>query len=150
MHLSRLIGFCVARQRKAAKTAEKCRNILQFARGISKHWLWNVTNSLNKNSCYISGLNLAFLFQAALRGTGYGRGELLIVSFIKKNTNQAISMSNFFQRTTTGVSFISAMPLRIRAFSSATDFTRMWRRKVRAILEKTHSMRLSQEPCLGV
>jgi hypothetical protein len=44
----------------------------------------------------------------------------------------------------------SAIPLRMRSLSSSTDLTRMWRRKVRAILEKAHSVRLSQEPCLGV
>jgi len=65
-------------------------------------------------------------------------------------TNHAISKSNFFQRNTTGAAFISAMPSRIRALSSVTEATRMWPRKVRAIFEKAHSIRLSQEPCLGV
>lgn len=65
-------------------------------------------------------------------------------------TNHATSRSNFFQRNTTGAAFISSMPLRMRALSSGIEATRIWRRKVRAIFEKVHSMRLSQEPCLGV
>src|SRR5271168_1423846 len=37
-----------------------------------------------------------------------------------------------------------------RSLSSCLDATRMWRRTERASLEKKPSMRLSQEPCLGV
>ncbi len=65
-------------------------------------------------------------------------------------TCHASSKSNFFRRNTTGAVFISSMPLRMRALSSGTEATRIWRRKVRAIFEKAHSIRLSQEPCLGV
>ena len=45
---------------------------------------------------------------------------------------------------------VSAMPLRMRCFRSSFELTRMCRRNVRAIFEKAHSIRLSQEPCLGV
>ena len=65
-------------------------------------------------------------------------------------TYQTKPRSNLFQRKTTGEALNSSMPFRMRAFSSSIDLTRMWRRKVRAILEKAHSIRLSQEPCLGV
>jgi len=74
----------------------------------------------------------------------------LVVRSVKMITNYATSRSNFFQRKTTGVSFISAIPLRMRSLSSAIDETRIWRRKVRAISENAHSIRLSQDPCLGV
>jgi putative ABC transport system ATP-binding protein len=69
---------------------------------------------------------------------------------IKTNTYQVTPRSNLFQRNTTGEALNSAMPLRMRCLRSSLDLTRMWRRKVRAILEKAHSIRLSQEPCLGV
>ena len=65
-------------------------------------------------------------------------------------THQTSPRSNLFQRNTTGASLNSAMPWWMRAFSSSIESTRMWRRKVLAIFEKAHSIRLSQEPCLGV
>ena len=65
-------------------------------------------------------------------------------------TYYATSRSNFFQRKTTGVAFISSIPFRMRALSSWIEATRIWRRKVWAIFEKAHSIKLSQEPCLGV
>ncbi|QTQ30045.1 Uncharacterized protein pbN1_00525 [Aromatoleum bremense] len=74
----------------------------------------------------------------------------LVVRSRNMLTNHATSKSNFFHRKTTGVAFISSMPIAMRALSSSTEATRMWRRKVRAIFEKAHSIRLSQEPCLGV
>jgi len=74
----------------------------------------------------------------------------LVVRSINTNTYQATPRSNLFQRKTTGEALNSAMPFRMRCLSSSIDLTRMWRRKVRAILEKAHSIRLSQEPCLGV
>src|SRR6202043_2367398 len=37
-----------------------------------------------------------------------------------------------------------------RSLSSCLETTRMWRRTERASLEKKPSIRLSQEPCLGV
>jgi uncharacterized repeat protein (TIGR03803 family) len=78
-------------------------------------------------------------------------GQLsLVVRSINTMTYQATPRSNLFQRKTTGVALNSAMPLRMRCLSSSTDLTRMCRRNVRAILEKAHSIRLSQEPCLGV
>ena len=77
------------------------------------------------------------------------RGEL-VASSIKTFTFHAMSKSKLRHRSCTGASFISAMPWRMRDFSSAMDATRMWRRNVRAILEKAHSMRFSQEPCFGV
>ena len=55
-----------------------------------------------------------------------------------------------FEVATDGGIWVAAGALRMRSLSSSTDLTRMWRRKVRAILEKAHSVRLSQEPCLGV
>lgn len=75
---------------------------------------------------------------------------LLVDRSINMITYHMISRSNFFQRNTTGAAFISSMPLRMRALSSWMEATRRWRRKVRAIFEKAHSIRLSQEPCLGV
>jgi hypothetical protein len=42
------------------------------------------------------------------------------------------------------------MPWRIRVRGSSQDFTRICRRKVRAILPKSVSTMFSQEPCLGV
>lgn len=74
----------------------------------------------------------------------------LVVRSIKTNTHHAIPMSNLFHRNTTGSWFISSMPARMRALSSSSDATRIWRRNVRAIFENAHSMRFSQEPCLGV
>ncbi len=74
----------------------------------------------------------------------------LVVRSIKANTYQTTPRSNLFQRNTTGAALISAMPLRMRCFSSSFEVTRMCRRKVRAIFEKAHSIKLSQEPCLGV
>ena len=74
----------------------------------------------------------------------------LVVRSIKTNTYQVTPRSNLFQRNTTGDALISAMPLRMRCFRSSFDVTRMCRRNVRAILEKAHSIKLSQEPCLGV
>ena len=44
----------------------------------------------------------------------------------------------------------SLMPSMMRSLSSCFDATRMWRKTERANLEKKPSMRLSQEPCLGV
>ena len=76
--------------------------------------------------------------------------EHLVDRFTKDVTYYATPRSTLFQRKTTGEALNSSMPLRMRSFSSSIDLTRMWRRKVRAILEKTHSIRLSQEPCLGV
>ena len=74
----------------------------------------------------------------------------LVVRFNNTFTYQAISRSNFFHRKTTGCSFISLTPFRIRALSSSRELTRICRRKLRAILEKAHSIRFSQEPCFGV
>ena len=74
----------------------------------------------------------------------------LVVRSIKTNTYQVRPRSNLFQRNTTGAALISAMPLRTRSFRSSFELTRMCRRKVRAIFEKAHSIKLSQEPCLGV
>ena len=84
------------------------------------------------------------------RGQQVAPTKQLVVRFIKIDTYYANPRSNLFQRNTTGAALNSAMPLRIRAFSSSFDLTRMCRRKVRAIFEKAHSIRLSQEPCLGV
>ena len=50
----------------------------------------------------------------------------------------------------TGWRLTSSMPAMMRSLSSCFDATRMWRRTERANLEKKPSMRLSQEPCLGV
>ena len=74
----------------------------------------------------------------------------LVVRSTIRVTNHASPRSNLCQRNGTGVSLNSAMPLRMRCLSSACEVTRIWRRKVRAIFEKAHSIRLSHEPCLGV
>ena len=50
----------------------------------------------------------------------------------------------------TGWRLTSLIPAIMRSLSSCFDVTRMWRRTERANLEKKPSMRLSQEPCLGV
>lgn len=78
------------------------------------------------------------------------RKDVLVDRSVNMLTNHASSRSNFFQRKTTGAAFISSMPFKMRALSSGIEATRIWRRKVRAIFEKAHSIRLSQEPCLGV
>jgi hypothetical protein len=80
----------------------------------------------------------------------YANIEDLVVRFINMVTYHATSRSNFFQRNTTGAAFISSMPFKMRALSSGIEATRIWRRKVRAIFENAHSIRLSQDPCLGV
>jgi len=49
-----------------------------------------------------------------------------------------------------GMAITSSMPAMMRSLSSCFDATRMWRRTDRANLEKKPSMRLSQEPCVGV
>src|SRR6516162_558108 len=50
----------------------------------------------------------------------------------------------------TGWRLTSSIPAMMRFLSSCFDATRMWRRTERANLEKKPSMRLSQEPCVGV
>ena len=50
----------------------------------------------------------------------------------------------------TGWRLTSSMPAMMRCLSSCFDVTRIWRRTERANLEKKPSIRLSQEPCLGV
>jgi hypothetical protein len=74
----------------------------------------------------------------------------LVQRFIKSYTYQDSERSSFFQRCTTGAALISAMPSRILCLSSAFDLTRIWRRKVCAILPKRVSTKLSHDPCLGV
>ena len=74
----------------------------------------------------------------------------LVHRFIKLCTHQTTSRSNCFQRWTTGAALISAIPNRILSLSSTLDLTRMCLRKVCAILPKSVSTKLSQEPCLGV
>src|SRR5580704_15612001 len=75
----------------------------------------------------------------------------LVDRFTKRYPHQLVSRaSKFFQRWITGEALISAIPLRRRSLSSARDFTRMCRRKVRAIFPNRVSTILSQEPCLGV
>jgi hypothetical protein len=73
-----------------------------------------------------------------------------VVRFIKQDTNHVTPRSNFFQRKTTGEALISVMPVVMRCLSSAVEVTRVCCRNVRAIFENAHSIRLSQEPCLGV
>src|SRR5258708_7508591 len=81
---------------------------------------------------------------------GLGAAALLVQRFIKYFTHYVANRSNFFQRCTTGAALISAMPRKILSLSSALDFTRICLRNVCAILPKSVSTRLSQEPCLGV
>jgi len=57
--------------------------------------------------------------------------------------------SNAFQRWTTGIWLISAIPSRMRS-SSSLDCTRIPRRNVRVILPNRVSTMFSQEPCVGV
>ena len=49
-----------------------------------------------------------------------------------------------------GMLLMSSMAAMMRCLSSCFEFTRMWRRTERANFEKKPSIRLSQEPCLGV
>jgi len=72
------------------------------------------------------------------------------VRFVNNITYQASSRSHFFQRNGTGASLISAIPLSILSFSSSLEVTRMCRKNERAIFEKAHSTKFSQEPCFGV
>ena len=76
--------------------------------------------------------------------------EELVYRFVNSITFYISPKSNFFQRNGTGASLISAIPLSILSLSSTFDATRMCLRNVRAIFEKAHSIRFSQEPCLGV
>ena len=76
--------------------------------------------------------------------------QLLVHRFIKCFTHYETKRSNFFQRCTTGAPLISAIPRKILSLSSALDLTRICLRNVCAILPKSVSTRLSQEPCLGV
>ena len=50
----------------------------------------------------------------------------------------------------TGWRLISSIPAMMRCLSSYFEATRIWRNTERASLEKKPSMRLSQEPCVGV
>ena len=50
----------------------------------------------------------------------------------------------------TGWRLTSSMPAMMRCLSSCFDVTRIWRRTEWANLETKPSIRLSQEPCLGV
>ena len=50
----------------------------------------------------------------------------------------------------TGWRLTSSILAMMRSLSSCFDATRMWRKTERANLEKNPSMRLSQEPCVGV
>ena len=102
----------------------------------------------------LSMIHFRTAFKHLLDDRGHGAqaemADELVVSFTNNITNQFSSKSNFFQRNGTGASLISAIPLSIRSFNSSLEVTRMWRKKVRAIFEKAHSTRLSQEPCFGV
>lgn len=79
----------------------------------------------------------------------------VIEGFLVENNTKVFTYhfnprSKLLQRNTTGFSFHSEIPFRIRSFSSSFEETRMCRKKVRVIFEKAVSTRLSQEPCLGV
>ena len=50
----------------------------------------------------------------------------------------------------TGRRLMSSIAAMMRCLSSYFELTRMWRRTERANFEKKPSIRLSQEPCLGV
>ena len=50
----------------------------------------------------------------------------------------------------TGCRLTSSMAAMMRSLSSCLEVTRMWRKTERASLEKKPSIKLSQEPCLGV
>src|ERR1700693_5600032 len=91
-----------------------------------------------------------------LARTTAGAGRRLLHRFSKqyplnhRASAVASSASNAFQRWTTGMALITAIPSRMRSFSSSFDFTRICRRKVRVILPNKVSTMLSQEPCVGV
>ena len=61
-----------------------------------------------------------------------------------------IESKPYFQRKTTGLSLISSRYNMIRSFSSCLEDTRMPRNIDFVILAKNISIRLIQEPCLGV
>jgi hypothetical protein len=96
------------------------------------------------------GDELSAVPPTALRFTPDRHTLQLVQRFIKTFTHQTAKRSNFFQRCTTGAALISAIPSRILSLSSTLDLTRICRRNVWAILPKSVSTRLSQEPCLGV
>lgn len=50
----------------------------------------------------------------------------------------------------TGWRLTAPIAAMMRSLSSCFEATRIWRRTERANLEKSRSMRLSHEPCLGV
>ena len=50
----------------------------------------------------------------------------------------------------TGYLLTSLMPAMMRSLSSCFELTRIWRKTERANLEKKPSIRLSQEPWVGV
>src|ERR1700691_1287805 len=68
-----------------------------------------------------------------------GRKCKLAQRFFKTFTHYTLRRSNFFQCCTTGAALISAIPRRIRSFSSALDLTRICRKKVWAIFPKSVS-----------
>jgi hypothetical protein len=92
----------------------------------------------------LADLDLSLKLQHRAAGTGHLR-ELafreLVVRCNNPDTNHAIPMSNLSHRNTTGSYFISSMSLRILSLRSSKDLTRIWRKNVRAIFEKVHSLR---------
>lgn len=98
-----------------------------------------------------ANLGCSVLFWLNNRGRrGHAEVKDLVHRFTKWFTHQATIKSNFFQRWTTGVALISAIPSRILSLSSALDLTRICFKNVWAIFPKSVSTRFSHEPCLGV
>ena len=79
-----------------------------------------------------------------------GSGLITRSAFPWFESYQAASASLYDQVWMTGWRLTSSMPAIMRSLSSCFEVTRMWRKTDRANLEKKPSMRLSQEPCLGV
>src|SRR5580765_4450678 len=82
----------------------------------------------------------------------FGRGMRPVTrsAFPWFESYQAASASLYDQVWMTGWRLTSSIPAKMRSLSSCFEVTRMWRKTERANLEKKPSMRLSQEPCLGV
>jgi len=74
----------------------------------------------------------------------------MLADTIRSAPSVAASASNAFQRRTTGVLLISAIPGRIRSLISFMDTTRICRRNVRVIFPDSISTMFNQEPCVGI
>ena len=156
------LALCSLKARTERRRSSECRSLLIHLNSANSgpceqvhflpiHW----TNNRDVDSSAIMFLALPAVHRKLFgTSTKEHRSHVLIRTlvqrFIKMFTYQGVEMSSFFQRCTTGAALISAMPSRILCLSSAFDLTRIWRRKVCAILPKRVSTKLSHDPCLGV